>query len=108
MNAKIATVLAAAGLALSFPAAADDFSWKGALGRGAVLEIKGVNGGIDATAASGAEAEVTAFKRARRSNPDEVEIKVVEHSGGVTICAVYPSHGGRANTCEPGEGGHMN
>ena len=107
MNAKPATVLAAACLALSFPAAADDFSWKGAVARGAVLEIKGVNGGIDATAAPGAEAEVTAIKRARRSNPDDVEIKVVEHSGGVTICAVYPSHGGRANTCEAGEGGHM-
>src|SRR4029450_10081304 len=67
----------------------------------------GVNGGSDATAAAGAEAEVSAFKRARRSNPDEVEIKVVEHAGGVTICAVYPSSGRGANTCEPGEGGHM-
>jgi len=107
MNAKTTAVLAAAALALSFPAAAADFDWKGAIARGGVLEIKGVNGSIDATAASGSEAEVTALKRARRSNPDEVEIKVVEHSGGVTICAVYPSSGARTNTCEPGEGGHM-
>jgi Toastrack DUF4097 len=107
MNAKTATVLAAVALALSLPAQAADFDWKGTIARGGVLEIKGVNGGIDATAASGVEAEVSAFKRARRSNPDEVEIKVVEHAGGVTICAVYPSSGRGANTCEPGEGGHM-
>jgi hypothetical protein len=108
MNAKTATVLAAAALALSFPAAAADFDWKGTIARGGVLEIKGVNGGIDATAASGAEAEVSAFKRARRSNPDEVEIKVVEHAGGVTICAVYPSPDSRPNECKPGDGGRMN
>jgi DUF4097 and DUF4098 domain-containing protein YvlB len=106
MNARIAIAVTAAA-AFSLPAAAQDFSWRGAIARGGVIEIKGVNGGIEATAGSGSEAEVTAVKRARRSNPDEVEIKVVEHAGGVTICAVYPSHGGRANECQAGEGGHM-
>lgn len=109
MKASLAAVAVATTAAafLSLPAAAEDFSWKGAISRGGVIEIKGVNGGIEATAGSGHEAEVTATKRARRSNPDDVEIKVVEHSGGVTICAVYPSHGGRANECQPGAGGHM-
>jgi Putative adhesin len=112
MNARLASVAVALAVvavtaASSLPAAAQDFTWKGAVARGGVIEIKGVNGGIEASAGSGNEAEVTAVKRARRSNPDEVEIKVVEHSGGVTICAVYPSRGGRANECQPGEGGHM-
>jgi DUF4097 and DUF4098 domain-containing protein YvlB len=111
MNAKPASVAVSVAVAITaafaLPAAAQDFTWKGAIARGSAIEIKGVNGSIDATAGSGNEAEVTAVKRARRSNPDEVEIKVVEHSGGVTICAVYPSHGGRANECQPGEGGHM-
>jgi hypothetical protein len=52
---------------------------------------------------------VTALKRARHSNPDAVEVKVVEHGGGVTICAVYPSPSGdRPNECAPGRGGRMN
>jgi hypothetical protein len=32
-------------------------------------------------------------------------VEVVEHRGGVTLCAVYPSSRGRENTCEPGPGG---
>lgn len=95
------------GLALAaLPAAAEDFSWRGRVGAGQTLEIRGVNGGITAEA-SGGEVEVTAVKRGRRSDPSTVEVKVVEHSGGVTICAVYPSKGLRRNTCEPG-GGHSN
>src|SRR5262249_13343428 len=47
-------------------------------------------------------------KRGRRSDPSEVEIKVLEHAGGVTICAVYPSPANsRPNECAPGGGGHM-
>src|SRR5213078_3412428 len=30
------------------------------------------------------------------------------HEDGVTICAVYPSDGRRENSCDAGEGGHMN
>jgi DUF4097 and DUF4098 domain-containing protein YvlB len=35
-----------------------------------------------------------------------VKIEVVEHAGGVTVCAVYPSSG-TPNECKPGEGGRM-
>lgn len=99
-------VSCALGLAavLAVPAAAEDFAWRGRLGAGQTLEIRGVNGGI--TAEPGAEAEVVAVKRGRKSDPSTVEIKVVEHAGGVTVCAVYPSRGLRRNSCEPG-GGHM-
>lgn len=98
----------ALGLAMAAgPAAAEDFSWRGRLGAGQTLEIRGVNGGIMAESAGAGEAEVLAVKRGRRSDPSTVEIKVVEHGGGVTLCAVYPSKGARRNTCEPG-GGHNN
>ena len=84
---------------------AADFVWHGAVRMGQTLEIKGVNGDIVAERASGREIEVRAEKRARRSDVNEVSIEVVEHEGGVTLCAVYPSSGGRENTCEPGSGG---
>ncbi|HEV3467824.1 MAG TPA: DUF4097 family beta strand repeat-containing protein [Pyrinomonadaceae bacterium] len=85
-----------------------DFRWRGALGAGRLVEIKGVNGRVEAQPASGGEVEVVAVKRARRSNPADVRVEVVEHAEGVTICAVYPSREGDGpNVCAPGEGGRM-
>jgi hypothetical protein len=86
---------------------AENFHWQGKIAAGATVEIKGVNGGIEASAAPGGDVEVTAVKHARHSDPDGVEVKVVEHEGGVTICAVYPSPGSTPNECRPGAGGRM-
>jgi len=88
-------------------AAQDEFHWKGKVASGKAIEIKGVNGDVRAVAGSG-DVEVTAVKHARRSDPGEVKIEVVQHEDGVTICAVYPSDGRRENTCEARDGGHMN
>ncbi len=82
-----------------------DFVWRGAVGAGQTVEIKGINGDIIAEPSTGRQIEVRAEKRARRSDPEAVRIEVVEHAGGVTVCAVYPSSRGRENTCEPGSGG---
>lgn len=82
-----------------------DFSWSGRIPAGDAIEIKGVNGDVVAEIADGSTVVVTAEKTARRNDPEEVRIEVVEHGGGVTICAVYP---GRENTCEPGNGGRNN
>lgn len=91
-------------------AGGQDFNWRGRITAGKRLEVKGVNGDVRAVAASGAEAVVTAAKRARRSDPDEVKIEVVEHAGGVTICAVYPTppRARRENVCEAGDEWHSN
>ena len=87
----------------------DEFRWSGTVNAGSAIEIKGVNGGIRAEPASGNQVEVQATKRARRSNVDSVQVKVLEHAGGVTICAVYPSDDlSRPNSCEPGEGNGRN
>jgi len=87
----------------------NEFRWHEPLAAGKIIEIKGVNGDVEATPSSSGEVEVVASKSSRRSNPDEVKIEVVRHSEGVTICAVYPNIEGRqVNTCEPGNRGHMN
>ncbi len=85
------------------PARQGEWSWRGRIADGGTLEVRGVNGSIAAEPASGAEVEVTATRRARRSDPSSVRLEVVEHGAGVTICAVYP---GRDNVCRPG-GGEM-
>lgn len=87
----------------------NEFRWHGTIAAGQLIEIKGVNGSIRAEPASGSEVEVVATKEGRRSDPNDVDIRVVPHSGGVTICAVYPSDNSRRpNECKPGSSGGMN
>ena len=85
----------------------DEFRWQGRIAPGQTLEVKGINGPVLARPASGDEAVVMARKSARHSDPEEVEIEVVEHEDGVTICAVYPSTGHKENRCAPGREGRM-
>ena len=89
------------------PLAAQDFEWRGRIAAGDEIEIKGVNGDVVAEYTSGSEVVVTAVKRGRRGDPDEVDIEVIEHNDGITICAVYPSRD-RPNECRHGSGGRMN
>lgn len=100
------TLLTLAGLASAPAVEAQDFNWSGRIAAGRTLEIQGINGAVSAQRATGGEARVTARKEGRRSDPADVRIEVVEHGGGVTICAVYPTpeNADRPNTCEPGGG----
>jgi hypothetical protein len=82
------------------------FDWAGSVDAGRTLEIRGVNGAIRVVPASGDRAVVQAVLTGRRSDPEEVRIEVVEHAGGVTVCAVYPSQV-RANRCAPGSGARI-
>ena len=87
------------------PSVQEEMRWHGWVPGGQVVEINNVNGNVRAEPASGDEIEVIATKRGT-DNPDEVSIEVVEHKGGVTICAVYPN----ANKehpfeCRPSHGG---
>lgn len=74
--------------------AQDTFTWNGSVASGQTLEVRGINGEIRAVAVSGRQASVRAQKTARRSDPSSVEIEVVEHSGGILVCAVYPTPAG--------------
>ena len=49
---------------------AADFVWRGAVGTGQTVEIKGVNGDIIAERSAGGEIEVRAERSARRSDPE--------------------------------------
>jgi DUF4097 and DUF4098 domain-containing protein YvlB len=85
-----------------------EFHWNRVLDAGKTIEIKGINGSVTAEKASGDRVEVVALKIGKRNDPREVRIEAVEHSGGVTLCAVYPSRGSTPNTCESGSRGRMN
>jgi len=83
-----------------------DFDWRGRLQPGQTVEIRGVNGDVRAEAGTDATVRVTADRHGRRDDPSSVRIEVVEHSGGVTICAVYPTprNARQENECRPGGG----
>lgn len=81
---------------------AGDFRWQGAVAAGKAVEIKGVNGEVRAELTSGNAVEVVAVKRAGSSDPDSVSVKLIEHAGGITVCAVYPQRDGEPGKCEPG------
>ena len=85
-------------------AAQTDFEWTGQLAQGQSIEVIGLNGEIHASAAKGGSIVVTAVKTpGRRNNASDVRFETVAHSGGVTVCVVYPSTEGRpANECRPG------
>ncbi len=77
----------------------ESFDWSGTVAAGKTLEVRGVNGDIQVR--RGSTLSVHAEKHGRRNDPSDVQIEVVEHADGVTICAVYPSRSGdRPNSCQ--------
>jgi hypothetical protein len=89
----------AAAVAAATPAAAqererapDAFNWSERIEPGAWLRIKNMNGPIKVESASGDRAEVSATKRWRRGDPDDVRIEVQRVGPGerdVLICALW-------------------
>ncbi len=82
-----------------------EFHWSGKLAAQQILEIKNVNGDIDAKSTDGDQAEVNAQKTGPQA--DQVKIEVVPSKDGVTICAIYPSStfaGSSSGRCESGHG----
>ncbi|MGO9124040.1 MAG: DUF4097 family beta strand repeat-containing protein [Terriglobales bacterium] len=73
-----------------------EFHWSGKLAADQMVQVKGVNGNIDAEGASGDQVEVTAEKSG--SDADQVKIQVVSSGNGVVICAIYP---GSSQSCSP-------
>jgi len=48
--------------------------------------------------------DVIAYKNGERYEAGDIEVKVVEYEGGVTICAVYPTLDRIGGECLPGDG----
>lgn len=106
MKAGSAVAAALTVAAMAAPALhAQDFEWRGGLDTGDAVEVRGVNGRIEAVAGSGRQVVVTAEKReGGKGSAEDVTFDVVEHAGGVTICAMYPNRPGRReNRCAPGD-----
>ena len=95
-------VLAAAALMPGALAETEEFDWTGSVKAGQTVEVKGVNGDVEAEPSTGGQVEVHAVKSGKRDDPSEIRIEVVEHGNGVTVCAIYP---GKDYSCEPGAGG---
>jgi Putative adhesin len=105
-NYQVVALFLAAVAVTAIPALAQDqgreFHWTGKLAADKVVEIKNLNGTIQAEPTSGDQIEVNAEKIGPHA--EEVRIEVVPHSDGVTICAIYPSGslGASSGPCEPG------
>jgi DUF4097 and DUF4098 domain-containing protein YvlB len=85
-----------------------DFEWRGTIAQADAIEIKGFNGDIVATASSENTVTVTATKEGQQDDPEDVRIELIEHAGGVTICAIYPDVPGQpTNSCGAGDQGHL-
>ena len=83
----------------------EETRWHGWIPSGQVVEVNNIHGNVRAEPAMGDEIEVIATKRGT-SDPGQVNIEVIEHKGGVTICAVYPNADtGRPFECRPSHGG---
>src|SRR4051794_22086860 len=78
--AAAATALAIGSIGLPSVATAQqrndrDFSWDGRITSGKWLYVRDLNGSIRVDRATGDRAEVTAVKRSRRGNPEDVRIE---------------------------------
>jgi hypothetical protein len=90
------------------PGSTQTFEWSGQVDPGDVIEIRGINGSIQAVPASGSTTRIVATKRGENDDPATVRIDVVEHDGGATVCAVYPDVPGQPeNECLPGGQGNL-
>lgn len=93
MKPYAAFAIAALLAGTAAPAAAqrsDTFDWSGPLVAGRTITVQGLNGSIEASPASGGTVQVTARKRSRDDDLDQVRIEVRETADGLTICPIYP------------------
>lgn len=101
LSRSLPTALLAGAVTLALPVAAQetppagaaDFRWDGPIAAGRTLYLRSMNGPVRVVAASGDRAEIVAWKRARRGDPEEVRITAERLGGGgsgdVLVCAVW-------------------
>ena len=106
LAAALAAAPPAAGGTAEPAAGAPDFRWRGHVAEGRTVTVRGVNGSITATRGSG-DVVVEAVRTARRDDPGEVTIEVVEDREGILVCAVYPSGWFGENRCARGRSYRM-
>jgi hypothetical protein len=91
----IGAAVAALGAAAAMPSDAQaqdqrNFTWSGDLGARRTVYLNNVNGAVTFEQGTGRKVEVTAVKRWRRGDPDDVRIETrVSSTGDVIICALF-------------------
>ncbi len=98
----LAFLFALASVSVAQTQSGDEWRWSGKLAPDQVLQIKNVNGSIEADGVNGDTIEVVAYKSGE--DKDQVRVEMVNGGDGITICAVYPGHN---NSCSAGDGYHQ-
>lgn len=69
-----------------------DFRWDGAIDEGSWLYVRNLNGSVKVERGSGSRVEITAEKRWRRGNPEDVTVEVTRvgsRDRDIVVCAVW-------------------
>lgn len=69
-----------------------DFRWEGAVASGKWVKLQNINGDVEVVPASGNRVEITAIKRNRRGDTDDVRIEVKRYGTNeenVFVCAIW-------------------
>jgi len=74
--------------ALGSPEVSASLRWRGSVRPGGTLEVRGLNGPVRIEAVDDDQIEVFAARRGPRAIFSAIEVKIVEHSHGVTVCTV--------------------
>ena len=68
---------------------AQDYTWRGPIARGSLIEIRGINGDVRAVPSTSGQVEVEA-KVEREESSSSVQVHLMRHDNGVTVCTVFP------------------
>jgi hypothetical protein len=74
-----------------------DFRWEKALAAGSSVSLHNISGNVDVTPSTSGKVEVVGVRRGRGRYADEMTLEVVEHTRGITVCAMDKS---RDMTCD--------
>ena len=74
--------------ALASPEVSASLRWRGSVRPGGTLAVRGLNGPVRIEAVDDDQIEVFAARRGPRAIFSAIEVKIVEHNRGVTVCTV--------------------
>ncbi|MCI0666383.1 MAG: hypothetical protein L0220_35490, partial [Acidobacteria bacterium] len=79
-----------------------EFTWRGKIAVGGVVEIIGIKGDIRVETSPVQEVEVVALKQGNQNEFELVSTRVEVSGGRIRICAAYPKLGGGDSECVEG------
>src|SRR5215204_5879592 len=86
---SIALLAVPALLGVSTPSAAQEPVFSGSIETGSWLRIRSLKGDIDVRETSGRTAVVTARRRSRGRNDEQVRFEIKRDGGNVTVCGIW-------------------